>query len=102
MAAWGLSTEELRTIVGGAKRSEPYRHLRPELVSVCPADVWVEEGLGFVQFEVDGQGVGRSPGWIVFAVGRADGALAAAKAIRPEPSGDGLVVEDLLEASLRR
>ena len=94
MAAWGLSTEELRTIVGGAKRSEPYRRLRPELVSVCPADVWVEEGLGFVQF--DGQGVGRSPGWIVFAVGRADGALAAAKAIRPEPSGEGLVVENLL------
>jgi len=96
VAAWGLSADELRTIVGGAKRSESYRRLRPELVSVCPADVWVEDGLGFVQFEVDGQGIGRTPGWIVFAVSRADGALAAAKAIRPEPSGEGLVVDDLL------
>jgi len=102
VAAWGLSVDELRTIVGGAKRSESYRRLRPELVSVCPADVWVEEALGFVQFAVDGEGADRSPGWIVFAVSRANGALAAAKAIRPEPSGEGLVVEDLLEALLSR
>jgi hypothetical protein len=98
VAAWGLSTEELRTIVGGAKRSEAYRRLRAELVSVCPADVWLEDGLGFVQFEAGCEGPGCSPGWIVFAVSRADGALAAAKAIRPEPSGESLVVEDLLGA----
>jgi hypothetical protein len=96
VAAWGLSAEELRTIVGGAKRSEAYRRLRPELVSVCPADVWLEDGLGFVQFELGCQGMGCSPGWVVFAVSRADGALGAAKAIRPEPSGERLVVEDLV------
>jgi hypothetical protein len=96
VAAWGLSPDELRTVVGGAKRSEPYRRLRRELVSVCPADVWLEDGLGYVQFEAGCEGVGCSPGWIVFAVSRADGALAAAKAIRPEPSGERLVVEDLV------
>ena len=96
MAAWGLSTEELRTIVGGAKRSEAYRRVRAELVSVCPADVWLEDGLGFVQFEAGCEGAGCSPGWIVFAVSRADGAVAAAKAIRPEQSGKHLVVEELV------
>ena len=96
MAAWGLTTEELRTIVGGAKRSEPYRRVRRELVSVCPTDVWLEDGLGFVQFEAGCEGVGCSPGWIVFAVSRADGAVTAAKAIRPEPSGEHLAVEDLV------
>jgi hypothetical protein len=96
VAAWGLSTEELRTIVGGAKRSEPYRRVRRELVSVCPTDVWLEDGLGFVQFESRSEGAGSGPGWIVFAVSRADGAVAAAKAIRPEPSGEHLVIEDLV------
>jgi hypothetical protein len=96
VAAWGLPADDLRTIVGGAKRSTAYRRLRAQLVSVCPADVWVEDGLGFVQFDAGCEGAGCSPGWIVFAVSRADGALAAAKAIRPEPSGEHVVVEDLL------
>lgn len=98
MAAWGLSAEELRTIVGGAKRTEAYRRLRRRLVSVCPADVWIEDGLGFVQFELGCEGVGCSPGWVVFAVSRADGALGAAKTIRPEATGEHLVVEDLVGA----
>jgi hypothetical protein len=102
VAAWGLPTEDLRTIVGGAKRSEPYRRVRAELVSVCPTDVWVEDGLGFVQFEAGCEGVGCSPGWIVFGVSRAEGTLAAAKAIRPGPAGDHLVVEDLVGAATSR
>ena len=102
MAAWGLPADVLRGIVGGAKRSSAYRRLRTQLVSVCPVDVWVEDGLGFIQFEAGCEGAGCSPAWIVFAVSRADGAVAAAKAIRPDPSGEHVVVEDLLAVGEER
>jgi hypothetical protein len=93
MAAWGLSRETVVKLVSGAKRSPSFRRLRDRLASDCPLDLWVEDGLGFVEFELRES---PRPGWLVFAVGIQDGRLVAAKSLEPDELGRNLVVADLL------
>jgi len=85
------------TVVAGAKRSPVYRRTRPELVSACPLDGWVEDGLGFVQFELDdAKREPARPGWLVFAVRLRDGTPVAAKILEPGPGVATMSVSDVL------
>lgn len=95
MAAWGLAPDVVTTVVAGTKRSRAYRRVRPELSSACPLDVWVEDELGFAQFELDEDRGARS-GWLVFAVRLRDGALVAAKILEPGHDVATMLVSDLL------
>ena len=97
MAAWDLAPEVVTVVVAGAKRSAVYRRARPELVSACPLDVWVEDGLGFVQFELDDtRREPAVPGWLVLAVRLGDGTPVAAKILEPGPDVATMSVSDAL------
>ena len=85
------------TLVAGAKRSATYRRTRPELASACPLDVWVEDELGFVQFELDdARREPAVPGWLVLAVRLRDGTPVAAKILEPGPDVATMSVSDVL------
>lgn len=97
MAAWGLAPDLVTTVVAVAKRSPAYRRVRRELGSACPLDVWVEDELGFAQFELDeDRREAARPGWLVFAVRLRDGALVAAKVLEPGYEVATMSVSDLL------
>lgn len=95
MAAWGLKPELVRQVVGGAKRSSAYRHIASRLRSRCPLDIWIEDGLGFVQFVVNAAHHERVLGWAVFAVRMADGKVVAAKVLTPDECGQQIIVSEL-------
>ena len=63
------------------KRSAGYRMLRPELLSIHPADFWSEEEsrLTFVAFARRADVTRRRPGIAVFAVDGADMSLVGAR-----------------------
>lgn len=94
MAAWGLESETLKRVIGGVKRSLAYRRIADRLRSRCPLDVWIEDGLGFVQFLV-GDLDERELGWAVFAVRLEDGHLMAAKTLVPDKQGQQVIISDL-------
>jgi len=97
VAAWDLPSDVVTVLVAGAKRSAVYRRARPELASVCPLDVWVEDELGFVQFELDEtRREPARPGWLVLAVRLGDGAPVAAKILEPGPDVATMSVSDVL------
>ena len=97
MATWDLPPDVVTTLVAGAKRSAIYRRARPELVSACPLDVWVEDDLGFVQFELDdARREPAVPGWLVLAVRLGDGVAVAAKILEPGPDVATMSVSDVL------
>jgi hypothetical protein len=97
VAAWDLPPDVVTAVVGGAKRSPAYRRLRTELATACPLDVWVEDGLGFAQFELDeDRREAARPGWLVFAVRLQDGALLAAKVLESGAEVATMSVSDLL------
>lgn len=82
-------------MVGGAKRSLAYRHIAGRLRSRCPLDIWVEDGLGFVQFVVNDVQHEGVLGWAVFAVRMADGQVVAAKTLTPDERGQQIIVAEL-------
>jgi hypothetical protein len=93
VAAWGLSEDVLRSVVGTVKRAPAYRAICRDLPSRCPRDVWVEDGIGFVQFD---SGVGaESPAWFVFAVALDSLELVAAKRLVPDAKGRRILVRRL-------
>ena len=95
MAAWGLSREVLRTVVGTVKRSAPYRRVRSQLASRCPTDVWVDGGTGFAHFEGRGEKDAALPAWFVFAVDLESEVLVAAKRLEPDESGENVGLVEL-------
>ena len=98
MAAWGLTREELRAVVGTAKRSPGYRSIRHELQVRCPRDVWIDDGIGFVHF--DGGGGQRRPAWFIFAVDLESLELTAAKRLEPDEKGIEILISELQEEGL--
>lgn len=97
MAAWGLTREDLKVVVGTVKRSPAYRSICRELQARCPRDVWIEDGIGFVHF--DGGGVHPRPAWFVFAVELESLDIAAAKRLEPDEKGHQILISDLDPAS---
>ena len=93
MAAWGLTREDLRAIVGTVKRSPAYRSICRELQARCPRDVWIDDGIGFVHF--DGGGGQAQPAWFVFAVELESLELTAAKRLEPDEKGLEILISDL-------
>ena len=97
MAAWDLPPDVVTVVVARAKRSAVYSRARPQLASACPLDVWVADGLGFVQFELDDtRRQPAVPGWLVLAVRLGDGAPVAAKILEPGPDVATMSVSDAL------
>jgi hypothetical protein len=91
---WGLESEILKRVIGGIKRSPAYRRIADRLRSRCPLDVWIEDGLGFVQFLV-GDPEERELGWAVFAICLEDGQVIAAKTFTPNKHGQQIIVSEL-------
>ena len=98
MAAWGLTREDVRAVVGTVKRSPSYRSICRELQARCPRDVWIDEGIGFVHF--DGGGAQLRPAWFVFAVDLESLALTAAKRLEPDEKGLKILISDLQQERL--
>lgn len=94
MAAWGLETELVQRLVGGAKRTAAYRRIRNQLLVRCPIDVWVEEGIGFVHFNLT-PAQGSQLGWAIFAIDPQDGRIIGAKALIPDATGKHVAVNEL-------
>ena len=94
MAAWGLTPEDLKVVVGTVKRSPAYRSICRELQARCPRDVWIDDGIGFVHF--DGGGGQPWPAWFVFAVELESLELAAAKRLEPDEKGHEILITELV------
>ena len=86
----------MTSIVRGVKRSTTYRRVRSHLIVRCPVDVWTDDKLGFVQFEVDGEPARSRPAWLVFVVHRESGRLVAAKSVEPDQTGQNVIAWDLM------
>jgi hypothetical protein len=95
VAAWGLSEEQLKTVVGTVKRSLPYRAICRELQARCPRDGWIDDGMGFVHF--DAGVVGAAPAWFVFAVDLDAREIVGAKRLAPDEKGHEIFVTELQE-----
>jgi hypothetical protein len=93
VAAWDLTPEDLKAVVGTVKRSPPYRAICAELQARCPRDVWIDDGTGFVHF--DGGGGDRRPSWFVFAVDLESLEIAAAKRLGPDAKGHEILITDI-------
>jgi hypothetical protein len=93
VAAWGLSEEQLRAVVGTVKRSLLYRTICRELQARCPRDVWIDDGIGFVHF--DAGVAGDRPAWFVFAVDLDAREIVGAKRLAPDEKGHEIFVIDL-------
>lgn len=99
VAAWGLTAEMLRDLVGTVKRSPFYRAICQELDIRCPRDVWIEDRVGFVHF--DGRARGPVPAWFVFAVDLDSLEIAGAKRLEPDDEGYQIRVTEVRSVSLR-
>jgi hypothetical protein len=93
VAAWGLTREDLKAVVGTVKRSPTYRAICVELQARCPRDVWIDDGTGFVHLE--GGAGDRPPAWFVFAVDLESLEIAAAKRLEPDEKGHEILITDL-------
>jgi hypothetical protein len=93
VAAWGLTREDLKAVVGTVKRSPSYRVICAELQARCPRDVWIDDGIGFVHF--DGGGRDGRPAWFVFAVELESLEIAAAKRLEPDDKGHEILITDV-------
>jgi hypothetical protein len=93
VAAWGLTREDLRAVVGTVKRTPAYRSICRELQARCPRDVWIDDGIGFVHFDGGGD---RRPAWFVFAVDLESLELTAAKRLEPDEKGLEILISDLV------
>jgi hypothetical protein len=93
VAAWGLTREDLKAVVGTVKRSPSYRAILAELQVRCPRDVWVDDAIGFVHF--DGGGRDGRPAWFVFAVDLDSLEIVAAKRLEPDEKGLEILISDV-------
>jgi hypothetical protein len=100
VAAWGLSGEELKAVVGTVKRSPLYRAICGELQARCPRDVWIDDGIGFVHFDAGVTGDG--PAWFVFAVDLDAREVVGAKRLAPDEKGHEIFVTELEEELVPR
>ncbi|MGH8031109.1 MAG: hypothetical protein ACREO8_01800 [Luteimonas sp.] len=94
VATWGLEVELVQRLVTGAKRSAAYRKIRNQLLARCPVDVWIEDDMGFVHFNLT-QVQGSELGWAIFAIDPRDGQLKAAKVLVPDARGETVIVTEL-------
>lgn len=92
MAAWGLPADIVKRVIGACKRSLEYRRIRPLLSSPCPADVWTDGGVGFVQYEVED---GPRLAWLVCAVDLEVGTLITVKSLCPDEAGRNVLVREV-------
>lgn len=97
VAAWGLTHETVKLTVGSCKRTAVYRRIRPQLSSPCPADVWVEDRMGFVQYEAED---GPRLAWIVFVVDLDQGEMITVKSLSPDESGHNIIITEIAPATV--